>query len=460
MLSGSDISGKSLDERGLGIGEISLAQSARLSICDSGHMSSLVFHNQSTIMRATKTPEVSAVAETSSSMDRRRFAQLLGVGAATLAIPHQLSFANSAVALPDISRKEVVRLSSNENPYGPSPMAVAAMTEAFGLAWRYPDEHADTLIEMLARLNSVRRDQILLADGSGEILKVCASAFTGPMSNDRNREIKLARPTRGKSAPVFKVGRGNLVVADPTFEAILNHATVNSADVVKVPLEEKFAHDLPKMLSAANEGLIYICNPNNPTASITPKNDLREFIANCPRETIILVDEAYYHYADSPDYESVIPLVQQHPNLIVARTFSKIYGMAGLRCGYCIAQPDVIERLRPHQTWDSVNIMALVAAIASLKDQSQVPNGRRLNAATRKFVSNRLQKFGYTHIPSQANFMMVDMKRPVQPLIAALHERGVQVGRLFSSLPNHLRVTIGKRDEMETFLSNLTAVLS
>jgi histidinol-phosphate aminotransferase len=394
------------------------------------------------------------------AMNRRRFTQLFGAGAAYLTARPQLSLANDSAsansATASVSTR-VVRLSSNENPYGPSRMAVRAMTEAFGLAWRYPDEHADTFIEMLARLNNVIKDQILLGDGSGEILKLCAAAFTGPMSADANREIKLARPTRGRALS-FKPGRGKLVVAEPTFEAILNHATVNGAEVIKVSLDSRFAHDLPEMLAAAEEGLVYICNPNNPTASITPKDDLRDFIAKCPRETMILVDEAYFHYADSPDYESVIPLVKQYPNLIVARTFSKIYGMAGLRCGYCIAQPEVIQRLRPHQTWDSVNIMALVGAIASLKDSSHVTNGRRLNSETKRYVSDRLAKLGYDHIPSQANFLMINMKRPVQPLIAALRERGVQVGRLFPSLPNYLRVTIGKRDEMETFLSSLSAL--
>ncbi len=393
-----------------------------------------------------------------SSIDRRRFAQLLGAGAAYLAAAPQLLFARPSPSLASaVSPATVVRLSSNENPYGPSPMAVKAMTDAFGLAWRYPDEHADTLIEMLAKLNAVGRDQILLGDGSGEILKVCAAAFTGPLTSVNVGETKLARPTRGPSLS-FKPGRGKLVVADPTFEAILNHAMVNSAEVVKVPLNASFAHDLPKMLTAAKEGLVYICNPNNPTASITPKNDLREFIAKCPRETMILVDEAYYHYADSPDYESVIPLIKLYPNLIVARTFSKIYAMAGLRCGYCVAQPEVIQRLRPHQTWDSVNIMALVAAIASLNDANQVANGRRMNAETKAFVLGELGKLGYKHIPSQANFLMVDMKRPVQPLIGALRERGVQVGRLFPTLPTHMRVTVGKRDEMETFLSSLSSI--
>lgn len=388
-------------------------------------------------------------------MNRRRFAQLFGAGAAYLAVRPQLSLADATrrLAAPITSPASVVRLSSNENPYGPSPLALKAMTDAFGLAWRYPDEHADILIEMLAKLNGAGRDQILLGDGSGEILKLCAAAFTGPISQTgSSREIKLARPTRGPSLS-FKAGRGKLIVADPTFEAILNHAAVNAADVVKVPLNASFGHDLPKMLSAAKEGLVYICNPNNPTASITPKNELRDFIDTCPRETMILVDEAYHHYADSSDYESVIPLIKQHPNLIVARTFSKIYGMAGLRCGYCVAQPDVIQRLRPHQTWDSVNIMALVAAIASLNDSDQVANGRRLNSETKTFVSSELEQLGYKHIPSQANFLMVDLKRPVLPLIGGLRERGVQVGRLFPALPNHMRVTIGKRPEMETFLT-------
>src|SRR5689334_2700533 len=394
------------------------------------------------------------------SMNRRRFTQLFGAGAAYLAARPELSLASASTSLmkAPVSRTSVVRLSSNENPYGPSPMAVRAMTEAFGIAWRYPDEHAETLIEMLASLHEVTTEQILLGDGSGEILKICASAFTGPMTND-NTPVELSRPTRGP-ALTFIPGRGKMIVADPTFEAILNHARINRAEVVRVPLDRTFGHDLPKMLASAEEGLIYICNPNNPTASITPKDELRSFLATCPPQTMVLVDEAYYHYADSANYESVIPLVKQYPNLIVARTFSKVYGMAGLRCGYCVAQPEMIKRLRPHQTWDSVNIMALVGAIASLKDHGQVTNGRRMNSETRTYVSNRLAKLGYKHIPSQANFVMIDMNRPVQPLIAALRKRGVQVGRLFPSLPNHMRVTIGKPGEMETFLANLSAVLS
>jgi histidinol-phosphate aminotransferase len=290
------------------------------------------------------------------------------------------------------------------------------------------------LIEALAKMNGVNRDQILLGDGSSEILNLCAEAFTGPGASN-------------------KKSHGTLVVADPTFEAIVNNASVNGAEVVKVPLTGSFSHDLPKMAAVANGGLIYICNPNNPTASITAKNELRDFITKAPRQTMILVDEAYYHYADSPDYESVIPLIKDHPNLIVARTFSKIYGMAGLRCGYCVAQRETIERMRPHQMWDSVNILALAAAIASLDDPDQVANGKRLNSEARTFMTGELDKMGYKQIPSQANFIMIDVKRPVVPLIQALKQRNVQVGRLFPALPNHMRLTIGKKAEMEAFLS-------
>jgi histidinol-phosphate aminotransferase len=360
------------------------------------------------------------------SISRRRFAQLLGAGAACAVARPALSFA-AQPAVPTLTTSSAVRLSSNENPYGPSPRALKAMNDVFSLACRYPDEHNDLLIDSLAKLNGVNHDQILLGDGSSEILQLCAATFTGP--------------TRGK-----------LVAADPTFEAILNNASANGAEVVKVPLTPSFGHDLPKM-GKTEQGLVYICNPNNPTASITPKNEVRDFIAKTPRQTMILVDEAYFHYADSPDYESVIPLIKDHPNLIVARTFSKIYGMAGLRCGYCIAQKETIERMRPHQMWDSVNIMALAAAIANLNDPDQVANGRRLNSEAKTFVTGELDKMGYKLIPSQANFIMFDVKRPVVPLIQAMKQRNVQVGRLFPALPNHMRVTVGKKAEMESFLS-------
>ena len=370
------------------------------------------------------------------SISRRDFARLLGAGAAAAVVRPHISFAKPAqtVTTP-LTKSGIVRLSANENPYGPCPKAFQAITDSFGLACRYPDDHTNALIDKLAKLNGVNHDQILLGDGSGEVLKLCAETFTGPQN-------------------------GKLVVADPTFEAIVNNASANGADVDKVPLTSTYAHDLQKMRSSAKAGLIYVCNPNNPTASITPKNEVRDFISKTPPQTTVLLDEAYFHYADTPDYESVIPLVKDYPNLVVSRTFSKIYGMAGLRCGYCIAQKQTIDRLRRNQMWDSVNCMALAAATASVDDLDHVLNHQRLNHESKAFVTAELHKMGYDQIPSQANFIMFDCKRPVVPLIQAMKQRKVHVGRLFPTLPNHMRLTIGKKSEMEIFIDAFKQVMA
>jgi histidinol-phosphate aminotransferase len=367
------------------------------------------------------------------SISRRKFAQLLGAGAAVAIVKPAISFAAKAPATS--TSTGVVRLSANENPYGPSAKAHQAMNGSFDVCCRYPDEANDVLIEKIAKINGVNREQIVLGDGSSEILKLCAETFTGP--------------TQGK-----------LIAADPTFESILEYSKANGADVVKVPLTSSFAHDLAKMGAAAQKGLIYICNPNNPTASITPKNDLRDFIAKTSPDTMILVDEAYFHYADSSDYESVIPLIKDHPNLIVARTFSKIYGMAGLRCGYCVAQPDTIKRMHPFQMFDSVNCMALAAASASIDDADQVNNGRKMNSEAKSWTLSELDKMGYKPIPSQANFIMFDCKRPVVPIIKAMKDKNVAVGRLFPAYPNYMRLTIGKKSEMEAFVSAFKQVMA
>jgi histidinol-phosphate aminotransferase len=369
------------------------------------------------------------------SISRRHFARLLGVGAAAAIVRPRITIATEAPTVPQPAKPGVVRLSANENPYGPSAKAHEAMKSAHPMCNRYPDEANDVLIDKIAKINNINREQIVLGDGSSEILKLCAETFTGP--------------TQGK-----------LVAADPTFEAILEYSKACGGEVVKVPLTSSYEHDLEKMGAAANgKGLIYICNPNNPTASITPKNDLREFIGETSPETMILVDEAYFHYADSPDYESVIPLVKDHPNLLVARTFSKVYGMAGLRCGYCVAHPETIKKMHGFQMWDSVNIMALAAASASLDDESQVTSGKKMNSDAKRYTLSELEKMGYKSIPSQANFIMFDCKKPVVPIIKAMKDKNVAVGRLFPAYPNHMRLTIGKQSEMESFVSAFKQVM-
>jgi histidinol-phosphate aminotransferase len=374
-----------------------------------------------------------------SRFSRRTFAQLLGAGAALAAVPPLAKPLLAAEAAPAPAAaapaaEAMLRLSANENPYGPSPAAFRAMTDAFRLAYRYPDESTDLAVGDVARYHGIPPDQVLLGDGSAEILKLAASAYAG---NGRK-----------------------LVMADPTFEAIAMYAGTGTASVVKVPLDAAYAHDLEKMAAVPDASLIYICNPNNPTASITPKAAMRAFLGKVSPKTMVLVDEAYHHYVLSPDYESVIPLVASHPNLIVARTFSKIYAMAGLRLGYAIAQSSVVDRLVMHGTHDSLNVMALAAGRASLADVQHVEEGRKRNRETRAHVVAELEKMGLHTIPSEANFIMTDLGRDLRPVNAAMRTRGIEIGRLFPALPHHMRLTIGTEEQMARFFTIFKSVMA
>ena len=365
--------------------------------------------------------------EDAMDLSRRDLARLFGAAAVSSALPPLL-----AQPAPRSSGAGV-RLSANENPYGPSASAMAAMRDALVDACRYPDEATDALTNTIARLHNVSADQVILGDGSSEILKLAAATFTGPL-----------RP---------------VVVADPTFEAIAAYGRAAGAETVKVPLTPSFEHDLAKMAAVKNAGAIYVCNPNNPTASITNKQSVRSFLDAVPSDTVVLVDEAYFHFVDAPQYETVIPLVAVRPNLVVARTFSKIYAMAGIRCGYAIGPVSLMRRMKVQKAWDSMNAVALAGAHASLMDTNHVAIGRKRNADTRQQTVNTLTRLGYEVIPSYANFFMVDIRQPVKPVITALRDLGVHVGRLFPTMPNYLRVTVGKPDEMQTFVAAFRSVM-
>jgi len=356
-------------------------------------------------------------------LSRRAFAQLLGAGAAAAAMPQILAASKKAPGM--------VRLDANENPYGPSPAAISAMREALGEAARYPDDEAEQIVADIARLNGVTADEVILGDGSSEILKLVAAAYTGPSRK--------------------------LAMASPTFEAIGHYARAGGAEVVEVPLDANYAHDLEKMAGAS---VVYICNPNNPTGSITPKPALHAFLDAAPSSTIVLVDEAYHHYAANSEYDTVIPLTKVHPNLIVTRTFSKIYGMAGVRAGYAIGQRDVIKALAKQKAWDTMNVVALMGARASLGDAEHVNRGRLRNSTAKQELTARMVELGYSTIPSEANFVMIDVRRDVKPVIVALRERSVRVGRLFPAMPHHLRVTIGTQPEMTRFMDMFREVMA
>lgn len=366
-------------------------------------------------------------------VSRRDFARAVGatLGASLLA-PDLARAGTSPSAKPPAA---TIRLDSNENPYGPSPKALEAMERSQAVAARYPDALEDKVVAAVAALHGTAPDQVLLGCGSGEILRIAGLAFLGP-------------------------GR-KVVAAEPTFEAVLRHARVMRAEPIKVPLSADHRHDLPRMAAACDgrTGLVYVCNPNNPTGTIVTRDEMATFLERVPKTATVLVDEAYHHFVESPRYASASEWIGKVPNLLVVRTFSKIYGLAGMRLGYGVGRKETIEAMRPHQIWSNANAAVLEAALASLEDPGLVPRYRRAMNETRRWLCSELQKDGRVVIPSEANFVMIDIGSDVEPVIAALRARDILVGRRFPSLPAWLRVSIGTPEETRIFLAGLRAVV-
>ena len=372
-------------------------------------------------------------------LSRRHFAQVVGGGLGAWALAPRLARAG-AWALQAAQRHAnlpagAVRIDSNENPYGPSPKALDAMSRSQKVSARYPDALEDEVTGVLARLHHVDPDQVILGCGSGEVLRMADMAFLSP----------------GKS----------VVAAEPTFEAVLAFARVTRADPIKVPLTSDYRHDLVRMAAACDgaTGLVYVCNPNNPTGTIVLKDEMETFFQRVPRSTLILVDEAYFHFVENEGYASAFGWTAKYPNLLVVRTFSKIYGLAGMRLGYGVGSKETISAMRPHRIWSNANASVLEAALASLADTGNVAQCRRAMNGTRRALCAEMKKDGRAIIPSEANFVMIDVGEDVAPVIAALRQRNVLVGRKFPTLPNWLRVSIGTPEEMQQFVAALREVV-
>jgi histidinol-phosphate aminotransferase len=318
-----------------------------------------------------------------------------------------------------------IRLDSNENPHGPAPAATEALKAAFSETNRYPDEPAEKLQDAVARKHGVPVECVATGCGSTEILRIAAAAFTGP--------------SRG------------LVTAAPTFEAIAHYAEAIGAGVTRVPVTSALTLDLDAMAKASGSaGLLYVCNPNNPTATARTAAAVRDLIARVTKDSqaTVLVDEAYFEYAEDPGYATLIPHAMENPRVVVARTFSKIYGMAGLRVGYAVAQAPTIAAMRKHMLWDSVNGMGATAALASLPEHAHLEEQRRLNREAREFTRRFFEAAGYKVVPSETNFLMADIRRDVRAFRDACRARGLNVGRPFPPLNTHVRVTLGTMEEM------------
>ena len=379
------------------------------------------------------------MAQNNTDRSRRKFLALTGAGVAwsgvsALAVEPQSG--RAAAAVPAVASSIYsVKIDSNENPYGPSEKAIQAIQASFSQSGRYA-QNTGQLHRALCDHHQISGGMLDIGYGSSEILKMAVEAFLGP---DKN-----------------------VVIAQPTYEAMARYGTVYGASAVRVPLDAQFRHDLKGMLSAVNEktGLVYICNPNNPTATVVSGESLRNFVESMPSNIPVLVDEAYHHYVDDPTYASAIPLAKQGKAVVVTRTFSKIYGMAGLRLGYAVGREDLVGKMSEYKIWLNANVLTVAAALASLDDKAFVERNRKLNADTRRYVEQAVRQMGLDTIPSQANFLMVDLKRDMSSVAGSLRSRGVFAGRAFYPLTSHLRVTIGTAEEMKRFVEELRRVLA
>src|SRR6266850_1703353 len=318
---------------------------------------------------------------------------------------------------------DAIMIDANENPLGPCVSAresIAAVTPQGG---RYLDGLTEELVKTISHMEGVKADYITIQAGSTELLHHTVCAFTSPQRS--------------------------YVTADPGFEAGMFAAKAIGARVVKVPLTKSYAHDVKAMLTAGSDGgVFYVCSPNNPTGTLTSHSDIEYLVEKKPKGSIVLVDEAYLHFCDAP---SVLDLVKADKELIVLRTFSKIYGMAGLRCGFAIGRPDLLEKIHNTGGWNFMPVPAVAAASASLTDPKLVTERRRVNAAIRTEVFEWLDRNRYAHIPSQSNCFLLDTKRAGKDVMDAMEQQGVIIGRVWPVMPTWVRITVGTRSEMDRF---------
>jgi histidinol-phosphate aminotransferase len=326
---------------------------------------------------------------------------------------------------------DAIAIDSNENPLGPSQAARDAMSAIIPRGGRYGDGLTENLVDVFSQAEGLNRDWVRITVGSTPPLVHSVLAFTSPQRS--------------------------YVTADPGFELGMMTAAYCGARVVKVPLTSTYAHDVKAMLSAAPDaGLFYICNPNNPTGTLTPRSDIEYLIANKPKDSIVVVDEAYIHFSDAP---SALDLVKAGKDVIVLRTFSKVYGMAGLRCGLIVARPELSNKVMERGGFNFMPVTAVTAAVASLKDPQLVPERKRINADIRQRTFDWLDRNGYAYIPSQSNCFMLDTKRSGKDVREAMAKENVLIGRIWPVMPSYVRITVGTEDEMERFQAAFQKVM-
>ncbi len=360
-------------------------------------------------------------------LSRRSFLGNVALGTVTAAAWKMTGTGLAQAARAATAPAPQIFLNNNENAYGPSPRVLAEMRKLVGLTNRYPDQQDEELTTRIAQFHKVAPEQVVRGNGSGEILRMAAVAFAGP----------------GKK----------IVVASPTFELLGEYARRSGADVVKVPLRANYAHDLEAMLARVDEKsrLVYICNPNNPTGSLTPRAEVEAFLQKLPGGVYVLVDEAYHHFAADPGYVSFIDKPLNDSRLIVSRTFSKVYGLAGMRLGYGIGAPETIKQLERYQLFDTNNTFAAWCGAVALEDTAGVAAAVGRNATDRAEFMKQAAARGLKPIPSQTNFVMMDAGRPATTIIQHFKQQNILIGRPFPPMDTFVRVSLGAPDEMRAF---------
>ena len=324
-----------------------------------------------------------------------------------------------------------VRIDANENPLGPCAAACISISSLIPESGRYDSDLTNKLASTFAAQEGLKPEYVAVYAGSSEPLHYSVLAFTSP-----------TRP---------------FVTADPSYEAGMFAANLNNAKIVKVPLTATHAHDVKAMLAAAPQGgVFYICNPNNPTGTTTPHAQIEYALANKPAGSILLVDEAYIHFSDTT---SAIDLVKADKDVIVLRTFSKLYGMAGVRCGLAIGRPDLLAKIS-YYGMNPMPIMAVAAATSSLNDPKIIAERKAINAGIRKQTFDWLAANNYNFIPSESNCFMIDTGRPGHQVMTAMASENVYIGRVWPIMPNSVRITVGTAPEMAQFQAAFKKVMS
>jgi len=357
-----------------------------------------------------------------------RIAAMMGAGATALPFFNEGALAQlSKVDAPP----DAVMINANENPLGPCPEAREAVARMIQYGGRYRYAEADRVQALLSQQEGLKPDYVRIHAGSSGPLHQGVLAFTSP-----------TRP---------------LVIADPGYEAGARAAAFIGARVIKVPLTRDHAHDVRAMAAASpNAGLIYLCNPNNPTGTLTPQDDIRWLVANQPKGCVTMIDEAYIHISGAPFNSD---LVAADKDVVILRTFSKIFGCAGLRAGAALARPDLQAKVSGFSS-TMMPITGMAAASASLQVKSLVPERRKYIADVREGVFEFLEKHGFGYVKSVSNCFMLDVRRPGNQIVMALRNEKVYVGRTWPVWPNHVRVSVGTREEMAAFQAALLKTMA